>query len=246
MPLSIIDPVSGDPGIDRATLPAVDHGIGAMAAAGNYNRWLFSRAAPFLGRRVLDAGAGIGTFTTIALAAGHAVVAVEPDPPIAALLRERLPTVSVTEAVLEELSSALPAEVADSAICFNVIEHIEDDIQALTGIRHALAPGAHLALIVPAHPALFGSIDRTDQHYRRYTRRSLSQALDAAGFDAVDVRYVNPVGVLGWFVAGKILRKPQVPDGPLALYDRLVPLFRLLDALRLPFGLSVWAVARRR
>jgi SAM-dependent methyltransferase len=238
--------VTGETRIDRSTLPVVDHGIGAMAAAGNYNRWLFARAKPFLGRRVLDAGAGIGTFATIAHADGYDVVAAEPDPPIAALLRERLPEIIVAEVVLEELPSTLPAESADAAICFNVIEHIEDDVLALRGIRHVLTPGGHLALIVPAHPALFGSIDRTDQHYRRYTKRSLGDALDAAGFDAIELRYVNPVGIIGWLVAGKLLRKPQVPDGPLALYDRLVPVFRLLDALRLPFGLSVWAVARRR
>ena len=216
-----------------------------MAGAGNYNRWLFSRAERYLGRRILDAGAGIGTFATIARSIGHEVIAVEPDPPIAALLRERHPEIAVTEVVLEEIPSMLPADCADSAICFNVIEHIEDDVKALRGVHHALTPGAHLALIVPAHPALFGSIDRTDQHFRRYTKRSLAHALVTAGYEPVEIRYVNPVGVLGWFVAGKVLRKPQVPDGPLALYDRFVPVFRLLDALRLPFGLSVWAVARR-
>jgi hypothetical protein len=64
--------------------------------------------------------------------------------------------------------------------------------------------------------------------------------------NVVEVRYVNPIGVAGWLMAGKVLRSRQVPDGPLAAFDRLVPLLRVLDAVRLPFGLSLWAVARKR
>jgi hypothetical protein len=57
------------------------------------------------------------------------------------------------------------------------------------------------------------------------------------------VRYVNPLGALGWFVSARVLRRTYVPTGPLRLYDRLVPTLRLLDRLRLPLGLSVWARA---
>ena len=49
----------------------------------------------------------------------------------------------------------------------------------------------------------------------------------------------------GWFVTSRVLRTRQVPSGPLRLFDRLVPVLRALDELRLPFGLSLWTVARR-
>ena len=49
-----------------------------MAEARNYNDWLFRRARPFLGSRVLDFGAGVGTFTGL-IAQNADVVAVEPD-----------------------------------------------------------------------------------------------------------------------------------------------------------------------
>jgi len=52
-------------------------------------------------------------------------------------------------------------------------------------------------------------------------------------------------GALGWLVTGRVLRRDEIPTGPLAAYDRLVPLFRLLDRIELPWGLSLWAVARR-
>ena len=64
------------------------------------------------------------------------------------------------------------------------------------------------------------------------------------GFELVDLRHVNPVGAVGWAISSRLLRRSEIPAGPLALYDRLVPLFKALDRLRLPFGLSLWAVAR--
>jgi hypothetical protein len=55
--------------------------------ARNYNAWVYGRARPFLGRRVLDMGAGIGTFTELALADGRHVTALEPDTSFAAALQ---------------------------------------------------------------------------------------------------------------------------------------------------------------
>ncbi|HEY1370338.1 MAG TPA: hypothetical protein VGF23_24630, partial [Gaiellaceae bacterium] len=77
-----------------------------------------------------------------------------------------------------------------------------------------------------------------------YDRRGLERTLRSAGFEVVELRYVNPVGAAGWLVSSRLLRRSQVPEGPLTLYDKLVPVFRRLDALRLPFGLSLWAVAQ--
>ena len=70
-------------------LPMVQNPDVAAVLARAYNDWVFDRARPHLGRRVLDAGAGIGTFTELA-AEGREVVAVEPDPEQLAILRERV------------------------------------------------------------------------------------------------------------------------------------------------------------
>ena len=83
------------------------------------------------------------------------------------------------------------------------------------------------------------------EHERRYAKPSLQKLLGRHGFSTDALRYVNPVGALGWLVSGRILRRQQIPAGPLALFDRFVPMLRGLDRVRLPFGLSLWAVARR-
>lgn len=220
-----------------------DETLRRMAAAERYNAWLLERARPYLGGRVLDAGSGIGTFAERIAAHADFVVAAEPDPRFLDVLRRRFdadPKVSVAPVDATTVEGPF-----DSIVCFNVLEHIPDDAGALRRMREQLSPAGRLLLLVPAHPLLYGSTDRMLEHERRYSASALRRLLVENGY-AVDVlRHVNPVGAAGWLVSARILRREQIPEGPLRLYDKLVPLFRALDALPWPFGLSLWAVARR-
>jgi len=217
-----------------------------MSAAENYNRWLFARCGQYLGARVLDAGAGIGTFSEFAAESAQ-VVALEPDPELVARLRERFAgsdRVSVVARTVEELD---PGQGRfDSILCLNVLEHIRDDEGTLARFRELLVPGGRLLLLVPAHAFLYGAIDRALGHERRYDREGLGALLRRTGFAVEVLRAVNPLGTAGWLVSGRILGRSQIPAGPLRLYDRLVPLLRALDRVDLGFGLSLWTVARRR
>jgi SAM-dependent methyltransferase len=227
--------------------PSHDEVLTGLAAAENYNRWLFSRAVPFLGERVLDAGAGIGTFS--AYASEHAdVTSLEPDAVFAEQLRRRFAgngRVTVLEGDVETIDTAELAARFDSIVCFNVLEHVADDVAALSRFREVLRPGGRLLLLVPAHPSLASPFDRAVGHERRYTKPQLAAALRAAQLIVEQNRYVNPVGALGWLVSMRLGRRDALPGGQVSLFDRLVPVLRPLDALRLPFGQSLWAVARR-
>jgi SAM-dependent methyltransferase len=217
-----------------------DYSLDRMAEADRYNAWLLDRARPYLGSRVLELGAGIGTFTE-QLATGREVVAVEPDPTLLPHLRRNAPSATVVEGETE----TAPAGPFDSAVCFNVLEHIADHAAALAAIHQRLRPGGHLLLLVPSHPFLYGPIDEAFEHERRYAKQPLEALLEAAGFRVVELRRVNPVGAVGWLVAGRVLRRSEIPGGPLRAFDRAVPVLRLLDRAELPLGLSLWAVAER-
>ncbi len=218
-----------------------------MEEASNYTAWLLDRARPYLGRRVLDVGAGIGTFSA-EIAQGRTVVALEPDPAFVPRLRARFAgsdEVEVVAGYLDALGKTAEDGRFDTAICFNVLEHIADDAGALRRLLELLEPGGVLLALVPAHPAAYGSLDSVLGHERRYRRRGLERALRGAGFEVERLRYVNPVGLIGWLVTARVLRAPQIPSAPLRVFDRLVAPLRLLDRAPLPFGLSLWAVARR-
>ena len=219
--------------------------LDALVDAPAYNHWLFERALPHLGASVLDAGAGIGTFTELALEAGHRVTALEPDPLFAERLESRFGDRDGFSLARAELGAGDIPTGFDSALCLNVLEHVPDDRAALLTLRDALRPGGRLLLLVPAHPFLFGAADDTLGHERRYRRAELERLVRECGFAVVESRSVNPVGALGWLVSSRLLRRSTVPRSPLRLYDRLVPVLRVVDRLRLPFGLSVWLVAQK-
>jgi SAM-dependent methyltransferase len=217
-----------------------------MAAAERYNAWLLDRAKPYLGRRVLDVGAGIGTFTELLAPLCELVVAVEADAEFTRILERRFADHSSVQVVHAEAESSLPDGPFDSIVCFNVLEHIAADDEALTSFRARLAPGGALLLLVPAHPRLYGATDRMLGHERRYRRPQLRGRLENAGFSVDVLRHVNAVGALGWLVSARLLRREEIPRASLAVFDRTVPLVRHLDRPRLPFGLSLWAVAVNR
>jgi SAM-dependent methyltransferase len=217
-----------------------------MAEADNYSRWLVDRGLPFLGARIIDLGAGIGTFSEMVSHGRELVVALEPDEAFSSALHERFADRSNITVVSGDIDD-LPPSMApfDTALCLNVLEHIPDDEATLNSLHARLSAGAYLLLLVPAHPFLFGSLDRALDHERRYRRTGLRQLLERTGFEVEQLRYVNPVGALGWLVSSRLLRRRLLPARPLQAYDRLVPLLRPLDRIPLPFGLSLWAVARK-
>jgi SAM-dependent methyltransferase len=223
----------------------LDPVLAQIDEARNYNDWIFQRARPFLGERVLDSGAGIGTFTERAVSACAAVVALEPDPLFAERLEARFATskqVRVEQAGVEDVDHSFGE--FDSIMCFNVLEHVGNDAAALRTFRARLRAHGRLLLLVPAHPGLYGPYDRAAGHERRYTRRGLAQLLSEAGFATETLRHVNPLGAVGWLIRVRLRRQSEWPSTSFQLFDRLVPAIKPLDRLPLPFGLSLWAVAR--
>jgi SAM-dependent methyltransferase len=217
-----------------------------LDGADRYSRWIYELAEPHLGKDVLEAGAGHGTFTEL-LRESRRVVACDPSPRCAALLRSRFTDDTTVEVMETDLHGAVDAGPYDSVVMINVLEHLEDDMAALRDAWDALRPGGRLILWVPALQRLYSELDRSFGHHRRYHLKQLRQLLGVTGFNAIEVRYVNAVGALGWWVLAKQLNRRPTTAASVQLFDRLVvPVERRLDErARLPWGQSIFAVAVR-
>jgi hypothetical protein len=136
--------------------------------------------------------------------------------------------------------------VHSAAVAYNVLEHIPDHVGALRGMADLVRPGGAIVLVVPAFPSAMGKFDRAIGHERRYTKASLREAVEGAGLRLEELRYLNPVGLISWYVTVKALGMTPRNGAMLRLYDRtIVPVSRFVDRrLTAPFGQSVFAVAR--
>jgi glycosyltransferase involved in cell wall biosynthesis len=214
-----------------------------------YNGFLWDLIQPFVGRRVLEVGAGTGLLTRF-LASRERVLVSELDAEYVELLRRTFadqPNVEVRPLDLARLAEdGIPPRSFDTVVCSNVLEHIEDDGKALAAMQEVLEPGGRVVLVVPALQALYGSIDRALHHHRRYSRADLIGKLERAGLSVEHVSYFNMVGVPGWFLNARVLKRRSVPGVQARINDRLVPWLRLERRFGPPLGMSLLAVARAR
>jgi SAM-dependent methyltransferase len=200
-----------------------------LAAAPNFNRWMFDRLRPWIGQRVLEVGSGIGNMSAF-LVDRERVVLTDTEPGYLDRLRERFggrANIDVQRLFLPVLDGALATERFDTVICLNVLEHIEDDHASLVVMRRLLRPGGRLVLLVPALRALYGTLDEALGHFRRYGRADLIAKFQAAGFAMRHLEYFNLAGMPGWWFVGRVLRRRLIPAASVSWYDALVPLFRL-------------------
>jgi len=217
------------------------------SVASQYNRWMYERLARWLGQRVLEIGAGIGTMSAF-LADHERVVLTDPDGGYVTKLRERFrgrTNVAIRPLTLPDVDGQLKSERLDTVVCLNVLEHVRDDQNSLEAIKRVLVPGGRLVLLVPALPGIYGTLDAELGHVRRYTPRELRQKYAAAGFRLVHLEYFNLAGILGWWLVGSVLRRRLIPTRALAIYDWLVPLFRSERFIPWRVGQSLIAIGEK-
>jgi SAM-dependent methyltransferase len=218
-----------------------------LASAPRYNQWMFDRLRPWLGDRVLEVGSGIGNLSAFLMDRPH-VVLTDTEPYYLERLRGQYgsrPNVEVTRLYLPTVDGPLAQQRFDSIICLNVLEHVEDDRRSLDVMRSLLRPGGRLLLLVPALRWIYGALDTALGHYRRYTPAELREKYAAANLSMRHLEYFNLAGILGWWFTGRVLRRRLIPAGSLALYDALVPLFRLERLLPWRVGQSLIAIGER-
>lgn len=221
----------------------------SVRRARGFNRWLMRQLAPYIGRRVLEAGSGIGNLTEFFLDRER-LACLDADPFYVNRLRQRYESLSNLSFYGRDLTRLencpdLRLERLDTIVCINVLEHIDDDAQVLRNFFELLQPGGNAILLVPAGPWLYTGVDATLGHFRRYERQELTSKLEAAGFEVVASKDFNRLGSLGWFISGKLLGRKTLTAGQMKAYEWLLPLAKLMEWITVLPPLSIIAVGRK-
>ncbi|MGH9730834.1 MAG: class I SAM-dependent methyltransferase [Candidatus Acidiferrales bacterium] len=221
--------------------------LDAMAEARNYCRWILDFFAPYLGKKVIEIGAGAGTFSELLLRIDRIseLVLFEPSANLFPLLQGRFGDNPRLRLHSSTFDPSILEEPADSIVLVNVLEHISDDDALLLQIQQSLRPGGCVLLFVPALEWNYGSLDKAFEHHRRYSKPVLRKKLAGAGFRVKHVRYVNFLGIASWFLAGRVLRQRTLRPSQVRWYDRwIIPWsFKLEQIWEPPVGQSLVAIA---
>jgi SAM-dependent methyltransferase len=222
-----------------------------VSEAPRYNAWMYETIAPSVGRRILEVGSGIGNMSEQLLrGTPEHLVLTDIDPWYQEQVRTRFgsrPEVRVDGLELPDRSAAarFGADRIDTVVALNVVEHIEDDVDAVRSMAEIVTPGGRVVILVPAIQALYGEMDRELGHFRRYSKRGLASVITAAGLRVERLTWFSRFSVLGWWFNGRVRRQRFIPVGQLRLLDAMVPVLRMERFLPLPFGLSLIAVGTR-
>mgnify|MGYP001446091496 CR=1 FL=1 len=214
------------------------------------DEWVYDLITPYLGNRILEVGCGMGNLVR-ALLARELVVGIDLEPKVISHLRQAYCDQPNVQFHSVDISDPRVLELAsysfDTIVSLNVLEHVEDDLLALTHMRQLIGPAGNLVLIVPAHSWLYGTMDRSIGHHRRYDKATMAEKLAEAGLEAIMQTYMNSLGALGWFVNGRILRQTVPPSGQLKLFNLITPVLRAVErVLPVPVGISLVTVARAK
>jgi 2-polyprenyl-3-methyl-5-hydroxy-6-metoxy-1,4-benzoquinol methylase len=184
--------------MSQSSVAYVGSELEVFAHAHHWRAYWKSQISPFIGRNVLEVGAGIGSVTRLLCNPDmNRWVAMEPDPSMYQRLRQMAErgelekNCAVRAGTIADLD---PSESFDSILYIDVLEHIKDDrIELEHALRH-LEPNGHLIVLAPAHQSLFTPFDSAIGHFRRYSLPSLA-TLSPPGARMILSRYLDCVGL---------------------------------------------------
>src|SRR6266403_1203696 len=183
--------------------------LGRLNRAPRFTKWMADVIRPYVGDKVLEIGAGTGNLT-LQLVPRTLYWATDINPLYLTYLENagrNRPYLHVRYTEGQTAPTYPKEQKFDTVICLNVIEHLVDDLGALRNIRGVLEDGGRAIILVPYGPWLTGTLDEVLGHQRRYARDQLKQLVETAGFHLDTMMEFNRVGVIAWWLNGRLLRR---------------------------------------
>ncbi len=224
----------------------------SISQAANFNRWMFETIQPFCKGKIFEIGSGIGNISSQFIENGFKITVSDIRDVYCSYLTdhyaqkvEDVVNMDIVDPAFDEKHKELFGNF-DTVFALNIVEHVEDDSLAIANAKKLLKEGGNLIILVPAYASLYNRFDRELEHYRRYTLKTLAEIFEANDLEIIHRQYFNFAAIAGWWFSGSVLKKKTIPNGQMKLYDKLVPVFKLIDKIILnKAGISAISVGRK-
>ena len=232
---------------------------GGFSLFNNYRNFQYNTIKDYIGKEILEVGTGDKTFTQQILQNKRdqfRLLSIEPSNTLVKLHEDKdhFPdNFTFLPLDLFEMRGEY-LDKFDSVLMIHVLEHIENDAEAINHIYSLLKKDGYLLIQVPAYEWLFSDHDRSIGHFRRYSRKSLRSVIDTTKFQIVKMSYQDPIGILGSLIYFKILKvKLNTNHGSKLVKNQgqiyenyIIPFEQYLEKyFSFPFGLNLTAVLKK-
>ena len=211
-----------------------------------FNFWLGEALRPFVGDRVLELGAGIGTLTSQFIPREH-YVASDANPNYIHYLKSYSygkPYLEIREADALSRDGFWGFDGFDTVIVVNLLAQL-DEKAVLMNVWAALNSKGKALIVVPLGRRLYGSLDRALGRTRRYDRQEIERRLIEAGFKIERSFDFNRLCVPLWLLSSKMLRRKKLSRIELKILDTLIPVMKKIDRIWPWKGLSLVIIAEK-
>lgn len=222
--------------------------VSELEKARRFIEWQGRTIRPFVGDRILEIGAGVGSITNQFIPRDLYVVT-EQNPNYLRYLRSYAmgkPYLRVAE--LDPSRAGAFTSFAgqfDTVLLCDVLEHQADPVATLRGVHSALAEGGRVIVLVPQGKKRFGPLDQERGRRQRFEAAEIRELLQGAGFRVEDISDFNRLSVPGWWLNNKVLHRKGFSRVQLKFFDTVLPLLRPLDRVWPWKGLSLIAVGAK-
>lgn len=209
-----------------------------------WRKYIFFEIKRFIKGKVLEVGAGIGSFTKNYMDLTDNIVLSEVDPTNYQIIKDKFKNKNfvITNKITKELDGNF-----NTIMYLNVLEHIKDDKKEIEDAFQKLNKEGYLIILVPAHNKLYSKFDEAVGHFKRYELEFFKN-INFKDSKVEKIIFLDALGYLLYYLNRLFFKEEVYPSKlKIFLWDKLfTPITFFLDKVLLnKFGKNILYVIKK-
>ena len=211
----------------------------------NFRKYQFDLIKEFVSGNVAEIGPGNGIILRLYLDHCDKLDLFEPDKNLYSKLNDKFSNSKKITVINDELNTS--SNIYDVILYLDVLEHIEDYEKEILKAHNALKKGGYLLINVPAFQFLYSDFDKDIGHFRRYSKKDITNLCSNYNLEINKLKYYDSIGFFLSFLS-KMTRSNYKKnfEKKIKIWDSLIPFSRILDKIFISyFGKSLLIVIKK-
>ena len=209
-----------------------------------WRKYIYFEIKKFISGKVLEVGAGIGSFTNNYMSMIEDITLSEVDKNNFEIIKNKFKNhkIDITRKTTNEINTKF-----DTIMYLNVLEHIEKDKEEIKTAISRLNSKGHLIILVPAHNRLYSKFDEAVGHFKRY-EINFFKNLSLENCKIKKVIYLDAMGYFLYYLNKIFFSEETYPSKlKIFIWDKIfTPLTFILDKLLLnKFGKNILYIVKK-